>query len=138
TATLSPTEITDFIFHEIGHCYRVYAILYTVGEILRKRDYGSHFLEHIITESKWVYYENEKDLDHGCAISYYSKYVERIQKKWNRKLNQATHFIYLLDIIELKYEEPRINLMIVKLALEQICIGLAQVFWEFKPKEFSL
>ncbi len=135
---LSPAEVTNFISEETTQCCIVYSILYTVVEILRKRDYGSHFLEHIIIESKWVYYEKQKDLDTGCSISYPPVMVKKIEKKWNRNLDRATHFIYLLDTIELKYEEPRINVMLVKLALEQICIGLVQVFWEFKTKEFSL
>jgi len=135
---LSPAEVMNFIFKETAECCRVYSILFTVVEILRKRDYGSHFLEHIIRESKWVYYKNEKDLDTGCGISYPPRMVEKIEKKWKRKYDQSTHFLDFLDITELKYEEPRINLMVANLALEQICLGLLQVFWEFKPKEFSL
>ena len=137
-ASLGPAAISDYIYKETGGNCRVYAILYTVNEVFGKRDYGSHFLEHIILESKWVYYKNEKDLGRSCAISYYPKNVNRIQKKWNKKYIQAQQFLEYLDICDMKFEVPRIEILLAKLTLEQVCLGLILVFWEFKPKEYSL
>ncbi len=137
-APLSPAEVTNFIFQETAQGCKVYSILFAVSEVVRKRDYGSHFLEHIILESKWVYYKNEKNLGSSCAISYYPKNVDRIQKKWNKKYSHAQQFLDYLDICDMKFEAPRIEIMLAKLALEQVCLGMIQVFWEFKPKEFSL
>ncbi|MCG2417956.1 HEPN domain-containing protein [Aequorivita sp. F47161] len=137
-APLSPAEITNFIFQETAQDCKVYSILFTVGEILRKRSFGSHFLEHIITESKWIYYKNEKDLGYNHCISYYPKIVTGIEKKWNKKYSQAAQFLGYLDTCEIKYKEPRIEMMLAQLVLEQVCLGLLHVFWEFKPKEFSL
>ncbi len=138
SASLKPVEVTNFIFQETTQSCKVYPILFTVGEIVEKRNYGSHFLEHIITESKWVYYKNEKNLGYNHCISYYPQIVKGIEKKWNKKHFQAEQFSDYLNICEIKYEEPRVEMMLVSLVLEQICLGLLHVFWEFKPKEFSL
>ncbi len=137
-STLNPSELLNFIFQETDGSCKVYSVFFTVGEIITKRNYGSHFLEHIIMESKWAYYEKEKDLDSSCAVSYYPKIVNKIERIWNKKYGQATHLMDFLEVTELKYEDPRINLAILKLALEQTCLGMIQVFWEFKPKEYSL
>jgi len=137
-APLCPAAITNFIFQETAQGCKVYSILFTRDEIVEKRNYGSHFLEHIIIESKWVYYKNEKNLGHYHCISYYPKIVKRLEKKWNKKYFQAEQFLDYLNICEIKYEEPRVEMMLVQLGLEQICLGLLHLFWEFKPREFSL
>lgn len=138
SAFLSPAALSDFIYKETeGNC-SVFAILYTVDEVFDKRDYGSHFLEFIITQSQWAYYATAKSYGINFQVNYHPIMVTNIEKIWKDKSSKAS---YLLDLMEndgFTRFDFNVTLMIVRLAIEQTCLGMLQVFWEFKPKEYSL
>lgn len=137
-ASLRPAALSDFIYKETeGNC-SVFAILYTVDEVFDKRDYGSHFLEFIVTQSQWAYYATAKSYGRNFQVNYHPIMVKNIEKIWNDKSSKAA---YLLDLMEddgFTRFDFNVTLMIVGLAIEQTCLGMIQVFWEYKPKQYSL
>ncbi|WP_417266725.1 HEPN domain-containing protein [Brumimicrobium sp.] len=137
-SSLISSTLSEFIYKETEKRCRVYAIFYSVDEVMEKRNYGSHFLEFIITQSQWAYYESEKSFGINFKVNYHPIMVTNIEKIWGDKSSKAS---YLLDLIVddgfTRYDFT-ITLMIVRLAIEQTCLGMLQVFWEFKPKEYSL
>ncbi|MDP2693127.1 MAG: HEPN domain-containing protein [bacterium] len=135
---LSHSTISDFIAKETEDSCKVYAILYNFDEVFAKRDYGSHFLEFIITQSHWAYYASQKNYGPNFQVNYHPTMVRNIEKIWENKSSKAA---YLLDLLENDGFSPydfTVTLMIVRLAIEQVCLGMIQVFWEYKPKQYSL
>ncbi len=137
-ASLGPAAISDYIYKETeGNC-RVYAILYTVNEVFEKRNYGSHFLESIITQSQWAYYASEKNYGPNFQVNYHPLMVANIEKIWEDRSSKAAYLLNLMENDGFTNYDFNITLTIIRLAIEQTCIGMAQVFWEYKPKQSSL
>ena len=64
--------------------------------------------------------------------------VTNIEKIWEDKSSKAVYLLDLMDNDGFTAYDFNVTLMIVRLAIEQVCIGMAQVFWEYTPKRSSL
>ncbi|HBL78963.1 MAG TPA: hypothetical protein DDZ79_02980, partial [Aequorivita sp.] len=64
--------------------------------------------------------------------------VANIEKIWEDRSSKAAYLLNLMENDGFTNYDFNITLTIVRLAIEQTCIGMAQVFWEYKPKQSSL
>ena len=131
-------DFMDDLYNKMQQQCRVYAIVYTLSNVIKKIDTGDNFLTRTIDETTCMYQEDE-------VLSRFSRYgllchknvYELIQSEWNSRMARASYLLSIIDVIDYK-EEPTSKLAVMHYALEQICIALLYIFWEFKPSHYSL
>ncbi|WP_111308666.1 hypothetical protein [Confluentibacter sediminis] len=128
----------DDICNKMQQRCKVYAIMYTLSKVKKRLDYGDNFLNQIINKTPCLYKENKVLIEFkNCRnFTHESVYLE-IEEIWRNRMNRAEYLLSILDSIEHK-EDTISRLSTMHYALEQICLGLLYVFWEFKPQHYSL
>lgn len=130
-------KLTDDIYNRLP-C-RVYIIDYTLDEVCYKINRGSNFLDRFLTEALLLFAEDIRLTSLNRTPHYYGKDWKRIRKVWKTRFKRATYLLFILeDVYQEIDEEPTVKMGIMHYALEQVCLGLLYVFWEFKPAHNTL
>ncbi|RNL86689.1 hypothetical protein ED312_11185 [Sinomicrobium pectinilyticum] len=130
-------ELTDDIYNRLP-C-RVYIIDYTLDEVCYKVDRGSNFLDRFLTEALLLFAEDKRLTSLNRTPDYHGKNWKRMRKVWKARSKRATYLLSMLvDAYQEMDEDPTVKMGIMHYALEQVCLGLLYVFWEFKPAHNTL
>jgi hypothetical protein len=117
----------------------VFIIQYTENMVFKLLDRGCNFLDNILNTALPVYHINESFISCSHRPSYHEKVWKRINSVWETRYRRAS---FLCEVLEDQYqemlEEPLTKLHILNCALEQVCLGMLYVFWEFKPSHYSI
>src|SRR5690606_36373539 len=62
---------------------------------------------------------------------------KRIKEGWMNRMKRADYLLTVIYNIE-DNEEPNSKLAVAHCAMEQICLALLNLFWEYKPQHYSL
>ncbi|WP_147676331.1 hypothetical protein [Algibacter pacificus] len=119
------------------HC-RVYVIFYTLSNVKKRLDYGDNFLFRVIFQTPYLYKEDDtlsKFNNYGLLL--HQNVYDRIQDIWKSRMDRAEYLLSIIGNIEPK-EDSLVMLSTMHYALEQICLGLLYLFWEFGPQHYSL
>ncbi|MCG2461512.1 hypothetical protein K8352_12185 [Flavobacteriaceae bacterium F89] len=131
-------EFMDDLYNKMGKQCKVYPIIYTLNNVMDKLDYGNNFLNRIVNRTPCIYQEDESLLRFGRFRPLHHKGIyEGIQSEWNSRMKRAGYLLSMVGIIDVE-EEPAAKLCILHFTLEQICVALTYLFWEFKPYYCSL
>ena len=65
------------------------------------------------------------------------RYYEQIVQEWNQRMERAEYILSVVGIIETK-EDAASKLAMMGYSMEQVCIGLLGIFWEYSPNHFAL
>lgn len=134
----SLADFMDELYNKMQQHCKVFAIMYTLSKVKKRLDYGDNFLNQIINKASCIYESNNalKEFKNHTILTHESIY-SKIDSVWRNRMNRAEYLLSILDSIEPK-EDTISRLSIMHYALEQICLGLLYVFWEFKPQHYSL
>lgn len=134
----SLADFMDDLYNKMKQRCKVFAVMYTLSKAKKRLDYGDNFLSQIINKAPCIYEANNalKEFKNHRIFTHESIY-SKIDSVWSNRMNRAEYLLSILDSIELK-EDTVSRLSIMHYALEQICLGLLYVFWEFKPQHYSL
>lgn len=112
---------------------------YMYDEVIYKLDRGCSPLERFLTEAIPLFSEDSIFTSKKISRHYFESSWIKINKVWNARVKRAH---YLLTILEDVYQEidedPSARIGVMHYAMEQICLGLLYVFWEFKPSCYKL
>lgn len=118
---------------------RVCIIHYTLDEVCFKIDRGSNFLDRFLTEAILLFAEDKQLTSLNREPHYYENDWKRIRKVWKARFKRATYLLSILvDAYQEMDEDPTVKMGIMHYALEQTCLGLLYVFWEFRPSHNNL
>lgn len=117
---------------------KVYAIYYTFPKAVSKLDYGDNFLLRVINGTTSLFKDN-KDFSRfkGFTLVYHKTIYKQIKEDYNSRMERAGYNLSIIDSIDIK-DEPASRLFIMSNAIEQICLALLILYWEFKPAYYSL
>lgn len=117
----------------------VFIIQYTENMVFKLLDRGCNFLDNILNKGLPVYHINESFISCSHRPSYHAQVWKRINSVWVTRYKRAS---FLCEVLENQYqemlEEPLTKLHILNCAVEQVCLGMLYVFWEFKPSHYSI
>lgn len=117
---------------------RVYIIFYTFSKMKKRLTYGDNFLSMAVFQTKCIYQTDDfLSKSHNHPLLFHSSVYTRIQQTWEGRMKHAKHLLSSIRCAESK-EDPIVMLSIMQSALEQICLGLLCMFWDFKPQYYSL
>jgi hypothetical protein len=130
-------DLMNELYHKMQRRCEVYPITYSLSSVKKKMNAGNNFLARIMSQTDCVYKENETLSGfQNFKPSYHRVVYERIESDWNNRMARAR---YLLSIVDVDFKEDySAKLATIHHALEQICLGLLYVFWEFSPHHYAL
>jgi len=130
-------ELADDIYNRLS-C-RVSIIDYSLDEVCYKIDRGNNFLDRFLTEAKLLFAQDNHLTSLNREPHYYENNWKRIHKVWKARFKRSRYLLSILvDAYQEMDEDPTVKMGIMHYALEQVCLGLLYVFWEFRPSHKKL
>tara|TARA_R110002050_G_scaffold43791_1_gene104630 strand:- start:1725 stop:2600 length:876 start_codon:yes stop_codon:yes gene_type:complete len=131
-------DFMDVLYNRMQQQCKVYAIVYTLSNVIKKLDYGDNFLYQVISKTTCMYKEDDTlSRFKNFQLSFCEENYNNIRETWESRMYRAAYLLSVSDTIE--FDEDSISrISIMHYALEQVCLALLFVFWEFKPQHYSL
>ncbi|WP_308990440.1 hypothetical protein QLS71_003015 [Mariniflexile litorale] len=131
-------DFMEEVYNKMGQHCKVYIIYCSISNLMERIDIGDNFLTRTLKETPYLYKQDN-------ALSRYSQYglmyhvsiYKEIKTIWKHRMKRAKYLFSIIDVIH-EEEEPLSKLAVLHNAMEQICLGLLYVFWEFKPHHYAL
>ena len=131
-------DFMDDLYNKTQKRFRVYAIMYTLSKVRKRLNWGDNFLLKVMLQTRCIH--KEDDSLHklcGQSLFFHHSVYELIQENWKVRMERADYLLSTIRDIQPK-EDFCSMLAVMHFALEQICMGLLFVFWEFKPLHYPL
>ncbi|MBC9796798.1 HEPN domain-containing protein [Sinomicrobium weinanense] len=133
------TRIVKAIGKKLPEACYIYPIVYNAGEAWEKVDFGCNFLSRAMGQSALAYYTSENPVPMQYMPVRYPRVWKRICKKWKSHFSRCKNINRRAELNEYDYRtDPVARVAMMHYALEQVCLGLLYVFWEFEPKIHTL
>lgn len=131
-------DFMEELYNKMEQPCKVYVIYCSISNIMERIDIGDNFLTRILKETPCIYKEDN-------ALSRYSQYglmhhisiYKDIKTVWKNRMERAIYLFSVIDVIH-DEEEPLSKLAVMHNAMQQVCLGMLYVFWEFKPHHYTL
>tara|TARA_R110002050_G_scaffold243115_1_gene379508 strand:+ start:33514 stop:34383 length:870 start_codon:yes stop_codon:yes gene_type:complete len=128
----------DYLCNKMQQRCKVYVITYTLSKVKKRLNYGDNFLSKTIFQTPCIYREDDcLSKFSNYPLLFHQNVYDRIQETWKSRMDRAEYLLSIINNIEPK-EDSISRLSILHHAMEQICMALLFVFWEFKPQHYSL
>ena len=134
----SQCDFMEYLYNKMQQRCKVYVIFHTLANIMDRVDVGDNFLTRTISQAPCLYKEDDALLRFSrYGICYHGQVYRRIRAGWKSRMERADYMLKVIDTV-MYNEEPSSKLAIVHSAVEQICLGLLNLFWDYKPHHYSL
>ncbi|WP_166962065.1 hypothetical protein [Yeosuana marina] len=134
----SQGDFMEYLYNKMQQRCKVYVIFHTLVNIMDRIDMGDNFLTRTISQPPCLYKEDDALLRFSrYGICYHRLLYKEIKKGWTSRMKRAGYMLTVIDTI-LDNEEPNSKLAILHVAIEQMCLALLNLFWEYKPHHYSL
>lgn len=135
---INPAQISDTLYNHTGKQARVYVIPFTKPAVIKKMDFGSNFLTHVLNHTPCLYTQDDTWQQFKNYTPLHHKTVgEAIQKHWDTRYKRAAFLLEIGGPIDAD-QQPMACFEILNHALTQTCLGLIYVHWEYKPSYTAL
>tara|TARA_R110002096_G_scaffold327768_3_gene521909 strand:- start:1831 stop:2709 length:879 start_codon:yes stop_codon:yes gene_type:complete len=131
-------DFMDDVYNKMQQRCKIYAIMYTLSKVKKRLNYGDNFLSQAIFNTSCIYKADDslsKFSNYG--LHFHPRVYKDIQKTWKGRMERAEYLLTILNSIEPE-EDSTSRLAIMHYALEQVCMALLYIYWEFKPHHYSL
>ena len=126
-------DFMDDLYNKMQQRCRVYIILYTLTKVKKRLDYGDDFLFKVIFHTTCLYkIDDSLSKFSNYGLHFHPRVYKSIQETWRGRMARAEYLLTILNTIE-PQEDSTSRLAIMHYALEQVCMALLFVFWQFKP-----
>jgi len=131
-------DFMDDVFNKMQHRCKIYTIMYTLSNAKKQLDFGDNFLNQAVFQTPCIYKHDDALLKFkNFSVLFHPKVYKIILDTWEARMDRAEYLLSIIDNIEPK-EDATSRLSIMHYALEQVCMALLYVFWEYKPQHYSL
>lgn len=130
-------DFMDILYKKTQHKCQVFPVCYSLQHIKHRVDEGDNFLTRILITLPCIWQEND-DLQNSKRynVIHHPQIYKRIEHEWNIRIQKAAS---LLSFFDTDFElEPTVTLAALYFAVEQVCLGILYLFWEFNPTHHSL
>ncbi|PHR87059.1 MAG: hypothetical protein COA80_19160 [Leeuwenhoekiella sp.] len=131
-----PKLFMNEVFNKTHERVTLYSIHFTLNEANNSINYGSNFLNRVLEEGTLLYSEDNRLKQLGSYL-YHPEVFLSIHKHWNKRLEHASYFEEKSTICEENSSNPG-RYLLLQQAIQQACLGLIYVFWEYQPSYYSL
>lgn len=131
-------EFMDNVFNKMQHRCKIYVIMYTLPKAKKRLNFGDNFLSQAVFQTPCIYkHDNSLSKFSNFPLLFHQRVYESILDTWKARMDRAEYLFSIIDGSEFK-EDTTSRLSIMHYALEQVCMALLYVFWEYKPQHYSL
>ena len=132
----NPKLFMNEVFNKTQEQITLYSIHFTLNEANNRINYGSNFLNRVLEVGTLLYSEDNRLKQLGSYL-YHPEVFLRIQKHWNKRLRHACYFEEKSTICE---DNPsnQGRYLLLQQSIQQACLGLIYIFWEYHPSYYSL
>jgi len=112
--------------------------LCTLSIVKKRLDFGDNFLSRAIFQTPCMYKEDDTLSEFiNYSLLFDRRIYKHILETWMAHMDRSEYLFAIIDNIEPK-EDATSRLFIMHYAIEQTCMALLYVFWEYKPQHYSL
>lgn len=131
-----PRIFMNEVFNKTQEQITLYSIHYILKEANNKINYGCNFLNRVLREGTLLYSEDNR-LELPGSYLCHPDVFRKIKMYWDKRLEHALYFEEKSTICE---ENPsnKGRYLLLQQAIQQACLGLIYVFWEYQPSYYSL
>lgn len=131
-------DIMDDLYNKTEKRFKVYAIVYSLSNVKKRLNWGDNFLLGAIFQNNCIYKDDDSLSEFSnYGLSVHPTISQAIQEHWNVRMHRAGYLLSAIGCIH--PDEDSISMLAtMHCALEQICLGLLYLFWEFSPHHYSL
>jgi len=134
----NPAQITDELYNHTQKQAKVYLIMMDAAKASDKLDIGCNFLVHFIknsplvfsTDKNWLRFKNFNTINHPIID-------KEIKHEWGTRFKRAT-YLHNLTVYNEMDQDPVAYFEVLQKVIEQTCLGLIYVFWQYKPSYTGL
>lgn len=131
-------DFMDDLYGKMGQKCRVYIIYYALPNVKRAMDEGDNFLSRTIHKTPCLFRaDNQLTYMSGSKPFFHISVYGEIKQVWDIRIQRADYLLSILNTIE-PNESAISGIATMHHALEQICLGLLYLFWEFRPQHYAL
>ncbi|MEC3905966.1 hypothetical protein VOI54_02940 [Tamlana sp. 2201CG12-4] len=131
-------DFMDDIYNKMQQRCKIYVITYTLSKVKKKLNFGDNFLSQAIFHTSCMYkVDGSLSKFRNYGLNFHPFVYKHIEEIWKSRMFRSEYLLSILNTIEPE-EDATSRLAIMHYALEQVCMGLLYVFWEFKPNHYSL
>lgn len=131
-------DLMDEVYYKMQKRCKVYLLPYSLSNVKKSLNNGDRFLNGVLSQARYMYKENNVLSKYqNQQISIYSNDFKQIETHWINRMERARYLLFIIDMTNIQ-EDYTAKLATMHTALEQICLGLLYLFWEFKPHHYSL
>lgn len=131
-------DFMDDLYNKMQQRCKIYPIIYTLSNVKKLLNYGDNFLSKAIFHTLCIYKEDDcLSKFSNYPLLFHQNVYDCIQDTWKGRMDRAEYLLTILNSIEPE-EDSTSRLAIMHYALEQVCMALLYLFWEFKPQHYSL
>ncbi|MEH6658037.1 hypothetical protein [Leeuwenhoekiella marinoflava] len=131
-----PKLFMNEVFNKTQEKITLYSIHYTLKEANNKINYGCNFLNRLLREGTLLYSEDNRLELPGSYLCHPDVFRE-IKMHWDKRLEHALYFEEKSTICEENPSNPG-RYLLLQQAIQQACLGLIYIFWEYQPSCYSL
>lgn len=133
-----PAQITDLLYNHTQKQAKVYLIMMDAAKASEKLDIGCNFLVYFIKNSPqvfsidnhWLRFKNFSIIAHPIID-------KEINHQWSTRFQRANYLLNLTVYNEMD-QDPVAYFEVLQKVIEQTCLGLIYVFWQYKPSYTGL
>ncbi|WP_372755482.1 hypothetical protein [Mariniflexile sp.] len=131
-------DFMEEVYNKMEQRCKVYIIYVTLSNLMERIDIGDNFLTRTLKETPCMY-KQDKGLSRYSqyGLMYHVSIYKEIKTIWKHRMKRSKYLFSVIDVIH-EDEEPLSKLAVLQDAMEQICLGLLYVFWEFMPHHYAL
>lgn len=112
---------------------------YVYDEVVYKLNRGCRPLERFLTEAMPLYYKDSAFIEMKISQHYFPSDWRKINRIWNARMKRADYLLkILIDPYDEIDEDSSARMGVMHYAMEQICMGLLYVYWEYRPSYYKL
>ena len=134
----NPAQITDELYNHTQKQAKVYLIMMDAAIASQKLDSGCNFLVYFIKNSPqvfsidnhWLRFKNSNIITHPIID-------KEINHQWSTRFKRAT-YLHNLTVYNEMDQDPVAYFEVLQKVIEQTCLGLIYVFWQYKPSYTGL
>tara|TARA_R110000850_G_scaffold218852_2_gene344382 strand:+ start:761 stop:1723 length:963 start_codon:yes stop_codon:yes gene_type:complete len=135
---LNPAELMDALYNHTQKQAKVYLISFTEKAVRDKMTFGSNFLKSIFNSVRCIFsvnlwWERYK----SYKVNHHPMVIDRINVHWETRFQRA-NYLHNLTVYNESDQDPAAYFEILQKVIQQTCLGLIYVFWEYKPSYTAL
>ncbi|WP_456866099.1 hypothetical protein [Galbibacter sp. BG1] len=126
------------MFNKTQQSYKVFLVTMTFSDAIKQLNYGSNFLLNVFNNTPCIYKEDERlDKYFSFGFCHHPKIYKQIKRVWKYRMKRAESWLESANADRI-IKDPFIDFGMYHFSLEQICVALIYIHWEYTPSYYNI